>query len=807
MKNKILLAVLLLLFIFITGCNETIDVMHIDCEEKIIISTSVDVKVFYNHEEVSSENLKWTLSDYDIVSIIDGKIYANDYGKVTIGVIDITNPTHYCAKEVEVIPPYVTDIEVIGVNELKINKSTQLEAKVLPEIIKSEVIWASSNEEVIVVENGVVYAVGLGNADVIIKCDDFVKYYHFTVIPEPTFIEVYGDTNISINEVATFTYNIEEEVILESNNTNVVEIIDNAVLGTGIGKAIITAYRADNPSIKGTFEVNVDGSLTKIEMTTEELIKIEEIINSMTTQELIGQMFNVGINMYSSNWEKIEIDPSTGLPYAQFSRNDPKTSLPEYFKDYKIGNFTIRNVLGGTRSNLEKAVNTLNQMGKVGSVSPFITYEYSGGSGMKAISALPSNQSLSGATNQVIEEVSSLFASQLQALGINSVLSVYANTNPNVNDMLTTFGSDISKAITTANTVDKAYKNHGIVFIPDLSVMYNYTDDRTLEQLKSTDFKLLEAAIQNGTQMISLPLAMYTEFGGNYAYQNAQFVDEYIRKELGFNGVLMIDNSILNTFVYDGTLNQSVVDAINKGVDMISFDITFTTSRWSDYSYIAGEYLALYNYILESVDNGTISLDRVREAVARILLVKLRNNLLEEKQETSFDFEKVSDKIASYMPSFVTVYGNLYSIDKNEKVLFISESYEETATTNSVGDSVNKYAKARGYGNIQVYHTNTLRPEDILNSAATYKTIYISVDYVYDSKQIGFAANATNYLQFIESLRLKNPNICFIFTGNANTKDYFTWAQNYICLYGFYEDDFVSLSRILTQEATPNVKK
>ena len=93
--------------------------MHIECDEKIIISTSVDVKVFYNDEEVSSENLKWTLSDYDIVSIIDGKIYANDYGKVTIGVIDITNPTHYCAKEVEVIPPYVTDIEVIGVRNVR----------------------------------------------------------------------------------------------------------------------------------------------------------------------------------------------------------------------------------------------------------------------------------------------------------------------------------------------------------------------------------------------------------------------------------------------------------------------------------------------------------------------------------------------------------------------------------------------------------------------------------------------------------------------------------------------------------------
>lgn len=807
MKNKILLIIFLMFAFLFVGCEQTTNAMYIECDDKIIIQSIVDLKVYYNNEEISSGNLKWTISDYNIVSINDNKLYANDYGKVTIGVIDKENPDHYCAKEIEIIPPYVTDIVVSGPNELKIDKFITLEAKVLPEIIKSEVIWESSNENIIAVDNGLVYGVGIGTADIIVKCEDFEKRYTITVIPEPTFVEVYGKNEISINELVTFTYNIEEEVVLETNNNEIIEIIDNAVLGKGIGTAIISAYKKSDPTVKGTFEITVNGKINKIEMTQEELIQIEEIINSMSVEELVGQMFNVGIDMYSSRWETIELDPSTGLPYAQFSRDDAKISVAEYLKDYKFGNFTIKSTLGSSRDNLLKAINTLNNMGKANSkVNPIITLEYNGGNVMNGMSALPANQSLAASDINTIKNVSNLFASELNALGINSVLSVYANTNKDANNLLTTYGADISKAVATASTVSQEYAKNNVIYIPDLSISNNYQDDRTLEEIQATDFKLIEAAIQNGASIISLPLAVYNYLGGQYAFQNSAFIQDYLRKELGYNGVLMMDNSIFSTFVYDGTINTMAVDAINKGVDMINFDITFTTSRWSDYSYYCQQYLALYNHILESVKDGSISMDRVREAVARILLTKIRNNIIQDKEQSSFDYDKVKEQLLSYLPSFITVHGDMYQLDRNDNVLFISENYETTATSNSLGDNFKRYASQRGYTGIHVNHTNTLRPEDILNVAKNYNKIIISVDTITSSKKIGYAANATNYLQFIENLRKQNSNICFIFTGDASVKNNFEWLENYVLLYDFYEDDFASLCRVLTQEATPNVK-
>ena len=108
-----------------------------------------------------------------MANIIDGKLYGKDYGVVVIGVIDIEKQDHYCSKRVEIIEPYVTDIIITGVNEMYIDKSTTLTAQVQPEIIVSEITWESSNEEVILVDDGDVYAVGVGTAYVIVRCDDF----------------------------------------------------------------------------------------------------------------------------------------------------------------------------------------------------------------------------------------------------------------------------------------------------------------------------------------------------------------------------------------------------------------------------------------------------------------------------------------------------------------------------------------------------------------------------------------------------------------------------------------------------------
>ena len=37
--------------------------------------------------------------------------------------------------------------------------------------------------------------------------------------------------------------------------------------------------------------------------------------------------------------------------------------------------------------------------------------------------------------------------------------------------------------------------------------------------------------------------------------------------------------------------------------------------------------------------------------------------------------DKVEEQLLNYLPGFITVHGDMYKIDKNDKVLFISENY------------------------------------------------------------------------------------------------------------------------------------
>ena len=803
MKNKILIFIFMLLsLILLVGCEKEEQIMYIECNDKIIIETSSELKVYYDNELLNNEDLLWTLSDYSVVQIVDGVIYGLNYGKVSIAVVDKNNPTHYCAKQIEVVAPYVTDIIIEGVNELRINKSTILKATVEPYLIESEVIWSSSNENVVVVSNGEVFAVGVGKADIIVVCDDFEKRFAFTVTPEPTNIEIYGETNISIQQVVTFTYNIDDEVMLESSNSEVVEIVDNVLYAKNLGTATITAYKVSDPNVSGTIEVTVDGRVSKIEMTDEEATKISEIINSLSVEQLVGQMFNVGINSYKYRENDYNIDPSTGLPYAQFTYFDTKRSISDFLSEYKFGNFTIKHSSALTTENLMLATKTLNKitMDNFG-IEPLISMMDDGIEPLKCVTNLPYNISIGSINLSTTKTISSLYAQELKALGINSVFSNYLTYNPSNGSLEYTYGNDITKATLTSSVIKEAYASNGVIFVPDMS-KDALIDNRGYEEVYSKDFKLLEAAIQNNYPIISVPIELYDNFKSEYAFMDESFINNYIREELGYEGVLTLDKSLMYWFGAE-QLNEYITKAINMGIDMIGFDIIFSNWYWNDYSAETQNWLNLYTHIINSVNDGTISIDRIKESVSRILLMKLRNNILEQEKidYSDYNFNQVENELYKHTASFIVAKGDLYDIQKHEKILIMSEPYSVTGTTNSLASSLYGYLSKAGY-NLNAYYYDSMDPNAVIKSASNYDKVIIGLSEMYDSKQIGMYNSRMKYTDFIEQLREQNPNICFIITDKPTDLNYFPWATDYILLNGVYEDNFDSICMLFNKEIT-----
>lgn len=809
MKNKIKIVLLIFIMLLITGCDNKQNPMHIECDNQLVIDETLELNVYYNNEIIPIENLQWSLSDYNIATIYDNILYGKNLGSVVVTVLDITNPTHYCAKRVEIVEPMVTDIIIAGPSEVIVTKEINLEATVKPDKITSKVIWESSNQEIILVDNGTVFGVKEGSAEVIVKCDNYEVRHKVTVLPKPSSITITGNNNIGVNEISFFTFNIDEEVQLISDNEEIVKTVDNSIVGIAPGKAIVTAISKENENIKGTIEVTViNKTIETIEMTQEEREQINLILENMTLKQKVGEMLNVGILGVNYEWgPQLKIEAATGLPYVQFGREDQnkEESLVDLLSSYNIGNFTVYDICGQSKENLMLATQTLKDLGKKNTgINPFITIESPGGYIMDAIVSMPTNQAMATAPNKTIEDINNLYASELQALGINSVLNCYLNNNTESSTSLFMYGSDMSNALVTASIVDKAYKKNNVILISDLSI-YNADENvYNLENIVAKDYKLLSGIIQNGSQIISIPYEQYYKENDeikSYPLACKEFITDYLRNKLNYQGIIMLDDASLSTISYDYDFPNKVIEAINQGVDMIEFDISLSLmgDRWNnDFRNEAYKMLGLYSHIYNAVENGTITEDRLNEAVTRILLTKIRNNITNDAEITDFNFAKVEKTINDYKTDFITLHGDA-TISKKDKVLIISESNSATYTTNSLGDCLKKGLEQKGYSDISVSHTSTLMCESILENAENYDKIYIAVSSLYQ-KTAGLGADKIDYTLFIRQVMEKNPNVCIIAASYTYTISQIGDVNNYILLYNCYEDDFISLCSVIGKD-------
>ena len=80
-----------------------------------------------------------------------------------------------------------------------------------------------------------------------------------------------------------------------------------------------------------------------------------------------------------------------------------------------------------------------------------------------------------------------------------------------------------------------------------------------------------------------------------------------LRESMGFKGVILTENFSDPAFTSVYGAETSCVEAIKAGVDMI---------------YMPADFVKAYNAVMEAVNNGNISADRLNNAVGRILTAK-----------------------------------------------------------------------------------------------------------------------------------------------------------------------------------------
>lgn len=786
--KKACIIVALLFFCLLVGCTENITI-QIQIADKIVINNQEKIILTENGKEIDSNKLKWTISNYDVAEINDGVLYAKEVGTVIISTV--YNQNVY-TKKLEVIDPYVEDILIDGKTEVIIGKTIKLSASVVPDIIKSEVFWESEDENIAIVNNGVVKGISIGTVNIIVKCDDFVKKYSIDVIEYPSTLEINMKKELGIGEITIPEYNVEDEILLSSDNENVVKVVDGCIIGMSAGTATITAKVKDRTNIVSTVTLEVKAKTKKIDVKQEDLNKAQELITKMNTRQLVGEMFNISFSASSWYWwdQTIEINKTTGLPDAEFGQSLAKTNVLDYISAYPFGNYTLFTDYTESRNQIKTAIETLKKMGKDKTgINPFIAIGYSGGviNGLNSFptnNIIGTNKNLSAAYN-----LSNTLGKEFRAMGINVIMDNYASTN------LRNYSDDAFEATMQGYSIRRGYKNNGI--ISAMGSLYSMDSNSSDEEINQ---KKIEYACLNGFEMISLPLFSNEVVSDN---QIQVLKNNYLTKvidEYQYNGVIMLDfNSSANIF----STNQ-FIEAINNGYDMINFNLEFQQKVPNrDYynSYIESVksqmeiVFRLYDEMVSGIEDGSIDLNRIKEAVTKILLVKIRNGILEENDIT-VDYNEIATELAKINANYVIVEGNMGTIDKTTSTLVIADHERNLVTDNSLGYILTQHFKSIGYKNSLVYSFNTLSFSTISREAAQYENIYIFINDMNEEKVI----QSKKVIDFVEEMRQINPNICIILSGDQSEKEYFPLIHNFIYLNNFYDSKFANLINVLDGE-------
>ena len=212
----------------------------------------------------------------------------------------------------------------------------------------------------------------------------------------------------------------------------------------------------------------------------------------------------------------------------------------------------------------------------------------------------------------------------LASIGVNVNFAPVCDVSTDPNDFINAraFGKDASQTSEYVRTVVEQMlsDNTGMVLkhFPGYgSNVDTHTgiaiDERPIETFRESDFLPFEAGIDAGAQAVLVSHNIVQCMDGALPASLSPAVHDILRDELGFDGVIMTDDLIMEAITdYTGGENAAVL-AVQAGNDML----------------VSSDFVTQYNAVLTAVQDGTISEDRIRESAIRVIRWKMDLGLME----------------------------------------------------------------------------------------------------------------------------------------------------------------------------------
>ncbi len=517
----------------------------------------------------------------------------------------------------------------------------------------------------------------------------------------------------------------------------------------------------------------------------------QTILDTLSLEQKIGQMFMVGFG-------------GTSIP----------SSLVNAISQYYFGNFIYFGPNVADDSLVPKLSSDIqNVVVQKTGVPAFISMDQEGGMVVRFANNAThfiGNMGLVAAGRSDNAYLVGKFSGQeLRHYGVNFNLAPVLDVNNNPNNpvigirsysddpsVVAEYGTMMINGLRAGQVMASAkhFPGHG-----DTSVDSHYglpQISHSMEHLRANELYPFQQAIDNGIDAIMSAHILFPAIDSVYpATLSKKVITDLLRNDMGFDGVVITDSMNMDAISKNFGVVDAAVLAVNAGVDMLLYGESTTLS------------VSAYQGVLSAVNSGTISQERIDEAVLRILKKKIKYQLVEDylpkENLSASDFalhKKLSEDLIK--KSITLAKGSVEDFSLSKSTLFVSSvctryplipGYQINTNNNSLAYVAYQHFKELGMSNVdyEVISTSvtSTKMASVIAKAANYEQVVFATENVSSSQA-----------QLVKSLFHQNNDLIVIALRNPYDINNYPEVNNYICTYGYFALSVFSVFDLLMKE-------
>lgn len=257
---------------------------------------------------------------------------------------------------------------------------------------------------------------------------------------------------------------------------------------------------------------------------------------------------------------------------------------------------------------------------------------------LKGAVVFPHNIGLGAANDpELMYQMGAAVAQEMKLVNIlwNFSPCLAVSTDPRWGRTYESYSSDPAIVASLAEAYLKGQQENGVVstakhYLADGGTVYGTGEINSLldrgdarvpeEELRSIHLEPYRALIDSGVRIV---MASFSSYNGLKMHENKYLLTDVLKGELGFSGFVVSDWEAMNA-LSGSTFQEKIANAVNAGVDMLMEP---------------NQYKNALHAIINNVNGGRISEERVDDAVRRILTVKFDLGLFEDPYQEKAEKE------------------------------------------------------------------------------------------------------------------------------------------------------------------------